>query len=687
MMEEELMEGLPNGVDEAAFLQARLKLFIPRRPKEPFDPYGEPESTTRKFIVQGELLKVHLLIQRSEPLPTNDTSSEGLQEPFITDSFFSRLKWEVQFQTQKFDAKLHALQSKGKGKANVTEARPKHTFGPIEELKGAGMTPNGLPDPQLTRLPTGDIMYTLHMPIALQEKYVASKLTLILALRPVAFPERPFSTLSDGMLAQMAVTSMESRSPIVRTPLSVHFARHSMDSVHYITLAAENNWTSAPSDFPQAKLAEHCLHLQNIWLQKDATKLLTTSPKSTTEKKDAETKLADMQQSMPAPLFEQTVVLQGNKSMSVSAAARKPFKLVKIDFDHHFRHTIEKGEMPLKLSVGDSYASVVTIEGRPGASGMGDAAGTLQSTIMVAWTAACLFAPILSRYDFQWPKPESPSLLLSLNAPSPAPLGQIFPVHLTLSNFSAKKVALELLVPSASSRSPSHPPLVDDISPTSPRAGSPPPVERKKVVTGKVASTSTTAQPPMTKGAATESSSITLGAMSASLSTIPQPPPSYRARSSQTTGPSDASPGKLAVPGTRPRAASRGGNSGQHRRSSSLDNPFTPPPRLPAAALRASPAQGQIARSPRKDIKDDLVIPPTLTDVGLLFCLQKTVKIGEVEANSSVRVKVDYVAGKEGVYDLKPFVVVDTITNQRYLLKHSPLIYVLPPVATSTPSP
>lgn len=34
------------------------------------------------------------------------------------------------------------------------------------------------------------------------------------------------------------------------------------------------------------------------------------------------------------------------------------------------------------------------------------------------------------------------------------------------------------------------------------------------------------------------------------------------------------------------------------------------------------------ARSPRKDIKDDLVIPPTLTDVGLLFCLQKTVKIG-----------------------------------------------------------
>jgi hypothetical protein len=48
-----------------------------------------------------------------------------VREPFITDSFFSRLKWEVQFQTQKFDAKLHALQSlaKSKGKTNVTEPR------------------------------------------------------------------------------------------------------------------------------------------------------------------------------------------------------------------------------------------------------------------------------------------------------------------------------------------------------------------------------------------------------------------------------------------------------------------------------------------------------------------------------------------------------------------------------------
>lgn len=64
---------------------------------------------------------------------------QGLQEPFITDSFFSRLKWEVQFQTQKFDAKLHALQSKGKGKANVTEARS--DLSPLPSLSGQLSSP------------------------------------------------------------------------------------------------------------------------------------------------------------------------------------------------------------------------------------------------------------------------------------------------------------------------------------------------------------------------------------------------------------------------------------------------------------------------------------------------------------------------------------------------------------------
>jgi hypothetical protein len=64
-----------------------------------------------------------------------------------------------------------------------------------------------------------------------------------------------------------------------------------------------------------------------------------------------------------------------------------------------------------------------------------------------------------------------------------------------------------------------------------------------------------------------------------------------------------------------------------------------------------------------------------------MTCSPSRLARSEVEANSSVRVKVDYVAGKEGVYDLKPFVVIDTITNQRYVLKHSPLIYVLAPAS------
>lgn len=50
----------------------------------------------------------------------------------------------------------------------------------------------------------------------------------------------------------------------------------------------------------------------------------------------------------------------------------------------------------------------------------------------------------------------------------------------------------------------------------------------------------------------------------------------------------------------------------------------------------------------------------------------------EVEAQSSVRAKLDYVAGREGVFELKPFVVIDTLTNHRFSLKHTPLVYVLP---------
>jgi hypothetical protein len=52
-MESSLIVVYTSEEDEAAFLQSRLKLFIPRRPKEPFDPDADLETTTRKFIVQG----------------------------------------------------------------------------------------------------------------------------------------------------------------------------------------------------------------------------------------------------------------------------------------------------------------------------------------------------------------------------------------------------------------------------------------------------------------------------------------------------------------------------------------------------------------------------------------------------------------------------------------------------------
>lgn len=68
---------------------------------------------------------------------------------------------------------------------------------------------------------------------------------------------------TDESLEQTAITSLEARSPIVRTvhtrvrlrqPLSVQFARQSVDSIHYITLTAENNWNSTSIDLPEVPL-------------------------------------------------------------------------------------------------------------------------------------------------------------------------------------------------------------------------------------------------------------------------------------------------------------------------------------------------------------------------------------------------------------------------------------------------
>jgi len=664
--------------DEAAFWRSRLKLLIPRRPRqEPFSPYADREANTRKFIVQGELLKVHVLIQGPELMVNPHTPLRGDGESessahqatqFISDAFFSRLKFEVLFQTQKFDAKLHALQflAKGKGKPSLTDTRPKHTFG------ADGTSDTGVPQPQFTRLDTGDILYTIHIPIALQEKFVSEKLTLILALRPTTFSGRCDSP-PDWALEQMKGTKLESRTPIVRNvhtrirlrqPLAVHFARHSIDSVHCITLSAENTWSTGSLDLPQAEQGEACLEMQNIWLQKDATKLLTASSKAAAEPKGPEVaKKSDLSTSTPAPLFGSSSAAPlpstpVSKSVDkVTTGTRKVIKLVKIEFDQHFRHSIEKGDLPLRLGFGDCYASAVTIEALPGASSMGDAIGTLQSTLMVEWSAACLTAPILSRYDFQWPKLESPSLLLSLHAPSPAPLGETFPLHFTLCNAGPMRMALELLLPSVSPRSPSHPPPIDSLSQVATTPHQPSPNHWKP------------SSPQSVKGSPT--SSLSTAASFASTTTPLEPqdrllrPPSLAITTSGLGGAGSPVIG-------RPRASSRG----QHRRTASLDNPTNINSRVP----QRSPAQA-FPISPSKDgrVEPLLPIPTTPSGVGLLFCLQKMVTVGELEANSSVRVRVDFVAGQEGVYEMKQLVAVDTLTNQRFVLQHIPLIYVLAP--------
>lgn len=217
---------------------------------------------------------------------------------------------------------------------------------------------------------------------------------------------------------------------------------------------------------------------------------------------------------------------------------------------------------------------------------------------MVLWTASCLYTPILSRYDFQWPKLESPQFLMSVNAPSPAPLGKIFPVHLTLSNVGTKRVALELLIPNAQSKNASHPPLIDVILPTSPRAV-PNAAEKKKVGKTAVPALPLANMNSMTdndrsidqKDAINTQNPENQGAISES-----GPSSSLHTLLSSSSALNSATGSDTGRNASRLRPTGRGGIPGQHRRSSSLDNPL-PPPRATVPAFKAPSAHPAVLRS------------------------------------------------------------------------------------------
>jgi hypothetical protein len=127
-----------------------------------------------------------------------------------------------------------------------------------------------------------------------------------------------------------------------------------------------------------------------------------------------------------------------------------------------------------------------------------------------------------------------------------------------------------------------------------------------------------------------------------------------------------------------------------------------PPPSTPVQVSTSSPAAVLSHFNSSSDLSVDKISLPTLdnnsfdvvagveensskildafTDVqkntAFIVCLEKTLYIGLVNSNSSVSVNVQYVALKEGLFEIKGLQVIDRATDQIYLVQDNCQIYV-----------
>lgn len=123
--------------------------------------------------------------------------------------------------------------------------------------------------------------------------------------------------------------------------------------------SVENNWSSAAQDF-NTGTADGRVQILDMWIHKDATKLLTTTPSSPlgipTDEDSVEaaapgaSKLHPQQQGTSGTDSAAQNQIQTNSSTTkltvrqseAKPLSRKSLRLIKVDFDKYFRESIQK---------------------------------------------------------------------------------------------------------------------------------------------------------------------------------------------------------------------------------------------------------------------------------------------------------------------------------------------------------
>mmetsp|Transcript_29286 Transcript_29286/g.41223 ORF Transcript_29286/g.41223 Transcript_29286/m.41223 type:complete len:599 (+) Transcript_29286:1-1797(+) len=114
----------------------------------------------------------------------------------------------------------------------------------------------------------------------------------------------------------------------------------------------------------------------------------------------------------------------------------------------HFKVAIQKEDLPVQLAVGDQYAFSILIDPViSSASNALDFPQSLSGRVTIAWSMQCIDGGIISTYDLPLPmSPPTPKdVFLSVKSESPVAVNRVFTTHLTITNLGDQTKDLTLI--------------------------------------------------------------------------------------------------------------------------------------------------------------------------------------------------------------------------------------------------